>query len=557
VNLLFPLSVVICFWSLLAALFVGVGLLMRGHFRSRACSGHAVFTSFWVGWGLVLAYLQIWNFFAPINSWVLPIPVLVGMTGLTCYHRHLLRILVPRDHFGRVLLALSILLAFWLANQSIAPQDNDNDAGIYRINAIMWSQNFRVIPGLANLNIHLGYNNSYFLYLAMVDPSQLYMIGYGTLLFATLVRMVSSVLKVAIEGWKARPQELLFALMLVPTLAHERAWRESATSTDAPVFLLEVVITAEVLGVLTDFAAERRVQTQAIAAIGLLSAAGAATKTSMLVFAAATLAVVAVAVVRGATPRGRMVALAAGSATLSLILVPWVVRGVILSGYLAFPLASSALPVDWRVPQSEVDREAEYVVGFARTRDAASYRTALVGWNWMAHWFEIESSTFAIPLAIAAVGLVSSARQVRSRPVLVSLLPAAVAAGAWFLTAPDGRFAGSAFWLLGAGATAAAALAFPGRAGSYALLLVGAVTAAQYAIPLAGLHPVPPGPDDGFYPLPRPALGQFTTAAGLVVGMPLSGGQIWGNSLLSTPTPDGQLRLRQVDDISGGFTKRA
>ena len=61
-------QIVLAAWALLAAVLVGLGLLERRVFGPRVASGRDLWTSFWVGWAMLLVGLQLWHSWLPIDD---------------------------------------------------------------------------------------------------------------------------------------------------------------------------------------------------------------------------------------------------------------------------------------------------------------------------------------------------------------------------------------------------------------------------------------------------------------------------------------------------------
>lgn len=62
-----------------------------------------------------------------------------------------------------------------------------------------------------------------------------------------------------------------------------------------------------------------------------------------------------------------------------------------------------------------------------------------------------------------------------------------------------------------------------------------------------------PGPDAGFYPIPKVPVYTYRTKSGLILYTPQKGDQCWDIHLTCVPYPDSQLRLIAPGDLSKGF----
>jgi hypothetical protein len=168
-------------------------------------------------------------------------------------------------------------------------------------------------------------------------------------------------------------------------------------------------------------------------------------------------------------------------------------------------------------------------------------------------------------IALGALGCVLG--RGLSVPTTASLLtPYAVAVLAWFVTAPDPRFLGSALWIC-AGALLAANPArevLPDRAprsrrilsGTAALCGVGFLAFIGYMGSTVGGAFIPPGPLQGRYPLRTVETKPFRTESGLILHVPIKGDQCWEAPLPCTPYPAPRLGLRNEHAPYGGFELR-
>ena len=124
--------------------------------------------SAWVGWAVGLVVLQVWHLFLPADGRALTFLAALGLGGIA-WHCRALALLV-RHGACRFwwLPAILLLMAIWTANQT-ATQAWHVDAGIYHLMNVRWAHDYPIVPGLGNLRNLLAYNQSYFLYVAMLD----------------------------------------------------------------------------------------------------------------------------------------------------------------------------------------------------------------------------------------------------------------------------------------------------------------------------------------------------------------------------------------------------
>src|SRR4029077_19288695 len=170
------------------------------------------------------------------------------------------------------------------------------------------------------------------------------------------------------------------------------------------------------------------------------------------------------------------------------IVLPWVGRGLVLTGYPFFPSTALAIPVDWKVPALETQQQADFARSFARVPDL-TYEYAH-GWKWLRPWFRQlvrEREGFLIPLFFAlaggGAGIIRMKSQKRgSLPQWLWLLaPSLGGLIFWFLEAPAMRFGEPAMWTGGATLGTFAAVHFLNTRGRIRMALAGLLLLTAWA----------------------------------------------------------------------------
>ena len=474
----------------------------------------------------MLAYLQLWNLWLLIDGRSLGVPVLLATLGYIWHGRDVARIVQCglARHWIVLLLAGAILL--WTANRAIGPLVS-YDAGLYYLSAIRWANTYPIVAGLGNLHGRLAYNSAYLLYVALLNvgpwAGRAYCLANSTLLVAFLLQVLVSLVTICRRRDKARrdPYHLFLALFLVPPIAFVMTvgYGVASIATDVPVFLLQAILSARLLYLLTRRASARE-ETFSLFVIVAFAVTGVLVKLSFVAIGgpAVVIAFTVFAVRwRGILKHSRSVVMVLGAVILATIL-PWAVRGVILSGYPVYPSTFAAFPVDWRVPVADARSDSESIVCWARFPGPAC-REALGNWHWLAPWFARNSPQFLLPLLIAAgiavlTFFVASWRRRIVNVAWLFLVPMLVGLLGWFVTAPDPRFAGALFWLAAAGTIALNLAHLPRLAqlGGVALVCAAAVMQNTSWVG-AALHPIPPGPVAGFYHMPVTWIAISTTGS--------------------------------------------
>jgi len=604
----FGMLITIGCWLVLFAILFGVGCFALLTAGRKIEDAESVFTAFWLGWALTIAFLQIWNLFAPIDSICFGWVALLGSAGIVRNKSALVTAATTlRNKFAArpfsVLLwvCASALFILWLSNRAMGPITPKGDAGLYHITTIRWLQNYPVIPGLGNLL--WAHNNSSFLFLAMLDllpgPPHFYHLGNPLLIIVFSAQACMYLWQVARQRERVQGHRVLGCLWLagiVPYFFMEF----SSTSTDIVNLMLGLILGIHLFKIVFQplSLAELGFQTTLVV---LFTAIGISNKLSF-VFLGCPASLVAVLQFTHRAVDGRYrealkrLKCYRSPALLTLlltlaILVPWVIRGVISSGYIAYPSSTALhLDVDWRVPEEVLNSEYKYIRVVARTPHLKGARTSidavLDGWAWFVPWLKttaLRADIFTVPLVL--FGVMAAAYGIRQRShrqdigaALVFLAPPALAFVLWFLTVPAERFGGGIFWLLGAGMTAIYFQQAPSdsarrRIVTFSLSFI-AITAAVAIVASASFSMqrygwavfVRPGPEQGFHPIPEVEVADFTTQSGFKLNQPkrvrshsskwVPEAFCWDAPLPCSPRPKKELELRRPGDLSGGFRLR-
>jgi hypothetical protein len=133
----------------------------------------------------------------------------------------------------------------------------------------------------------------------------------------------------------------------------------------------------------------------------------------------------------------------------ALLVVPWLIRGYVLSGYPFFPSEMGDLQLSWRIPAGVGRHELLYERAFARIRSTVDVET---DYPWVAHWLALElleNREFLLPVGTLAVGAAAAAWLAfrgRRTPLARIAVIAFVALALWWWLAPDPRFAVPLLW---------------------------------------------------------------------------------------------------------------
>jgi hypothetical protein len=449
-----PTLAVLVTWLLLGLLLAGLGTTVEAGVvaLSRVREAPRLPAELWLGLAALLAYLQLWNVFFAVTWAAGAVPLAIAVVGLALRAR---RWRPPRPG-RRALVAGGVagLAVLWLANHAIG-KATDYDLGLYHLGFIEYAKHYATVPGLANVQIRLGASDPHLLLAAFLDRGPWSGAGWhlvdGLLVSLLVLELASRLARPApaAPSFTRRVAWLLIPATMV-VVGAAVSYRLASPNLDLACFVLVV---AGML-YLADCVENGVRATPAVTSVALLAAASATRPLFWLSTAAAVAILVAVAPRPRADPR-RIASLCALPAAL---LVGWLTRQAILSGYPLYPVKLGALPVDWRVPASVVNYNNRLTSAWARWPGHPA-DTVLASWHWVrGFWFSAQEKSLDViaPLALlacllpafAARGEGRATRRALRNPMLAVAVPSLVTLLIWFFEAPDPRFVLAPLWLL-------------------------------------------------------------------------------------------------------------
>jgi hypothetical protein len=568
-------------WLLSAAVCIGIGPLLHHSLRFTCTNRETM----WTGLALITAILQIYHFFRPIDLIAVFLFVGLGLAGWVwncapriqdASARRLALLQHRRDwnksHLTGFLLYIPVtaIIAF-----RCAAVGEHYDTGLYGAQAVRWFTTYPLVPGLGNLIAQLGFNSSVFLWIAALDQGPWHDLAHHLFDGFLIAALFASIIPAAVRTFRTESNsssDWFFTLLIVPATIWATTGKIVGTNTDVPTTVICVVAAGILFRALdeNDQRAERSTDdfpSMAFLTAMVLFSLAVTFKISIAVFALLGWTVAALkswSLGRHTLTGKRKIVCAVIFST--AIVLPWIGRGLVLTGYPFFPSSALSIPVDWKVPAFETQTQAEYVRSFARVPEVTAEYAH--GWKWLRPWFRElvrEREGFWIPLFFTVLGCMSGIvrmmRQNRSSlpQSLWLLLPVSGGLIFWFLEAPAIRFGEPVIWTAGATLGTIAAMHFLNRRGRNRIVLAGLVLLTAWAEhprlfwnsyfrPSVGVRT--------FLRLPEAKVTLHQTASGLMVNMPVETNQCWNAPLPCSPYFYETLRLRQPGKVERGFASQ-
>ncbi len=569
------MAAVLVSWLLLFLMFSGLGIFPLKLLGRSLDSGWIWLDAFWLGWVFTLGIAQIWHFAFPVSDAFL---LLLGAAGLLALlaRREEFSLVLRRFRRDRLFSLLLALLALWLANRALG-MASAYDSGFRDLQAVMWVDSFPLAPGLGNLFSSLAFNQSAYLYDALLDAfvwsGRSQHIATGLLLLVYLV----SALKAALCLCRCRSAadlrwSWLFAMLSLPYALFIGA------SSGITHFLTDPVV--DLLGFLSmiallDFLQDRRTGCASseyhFQRLAIIILAGFTVKQSFVPFGLAAGSFAMLVWVRRVRspelPRRLARSLAPIAIAGCALILPWMARGVVTSGYIAYPQTFGRLDLYWAIPVEQLRQRQTNMTANTRLRGADREMT-LSTWEWLGPWMRNLLGNVMptlLPMLITGAGLACYAlgrwrtreakREEKMSPW--ALAPLLMSLAIWFFTFPEPKYARYIFWSLAALSSILAleawsAIPWPMRRAA-ALTLTGfCLLYAGYFAIQSGALVISAGPDDGFHNSQQADYREFVTESGLILNVPALT-QCWRIPLPCTPYPDARLEARVPGDLRHGF----
>lgn len=570
---------VISGWLIWFFVFVGVGMLIRWKFFNlKIANFESLLSSFWIGWAYTIFFLQLWNLCLKIDWRASLLVCIVGVTGLIWNYKNLLQIIKKGNFLQKIILSTALsLIVLWIADFAIL-SPMVYDSGLYHFTSVSWLKSYPIIPGLGNLHSRLAFNNSYFLYAAILDfgpwihKSQ--HLANGLILSVLIIQIFLSGMTFFKHSNKISLYHIFYILLLGPVLTLTATLYISSPSPDMSIYILGILVSAKLLAFLEEQNYIKRENEYNIFFMLTIATLGITIKLSFFVFSATSLILLFIFClmndIRKKEKNRIKKILFIYVFCLGIALIPWMIRGIILSGYIAYPSTIGAFPVDWRIPYTNVIGAADSVRWWARTL-GGQLNKELENWNWVMPWisrmFKIENRYFtihiAIPLFLIFINsiliffskyLKKYSIQNMKKNIWLFLVPSVCSILFWFIVAPLPRFAGACFWILGVGTVIIVINKFSVLKLKYfKTFIISFSIILCIGFFFTKIFVNIPEENNGFYKIPSVELKIFETNSGLNIYVPEKGDQCWDAPLPCAPGLNADLCLRREGELRYGF----
>ncbi|MDD3001884.1 MAG: hypothetical protein PHF29_09035 [Candidatus Riflebacteria bacterium] len=405
------------------------------------------FAASWLGWSFSILFFSLINLFVPINLYSSFFFFLLGLFFFTNSIKKILSQATLKKSI------LPLIFAVLIAIISIQ-LPYCYDTGLYHLNSIRWLNEHPHIIGIGNLHHRLGFNQLFFTYIAHLNFHPLFndyafhvANGFLFVLLGTQLLLKKNALSV-----------ILFAAMFfIPMPLY---WLAS-TSPDLSSTVLQLTAFYYFIKLLREKECFEKRETY-IAFIAVIAAVSTVIKLSNAAFSIGLALTSYLLIKRSDSKVFFTKRLIKTFAFIGILLVIWLCRGYMGTGYPLFPTGIGRTSADWALPEKLAKIGEERIYCFARLRNYEFNSPLLKDYKWVKPWFEniiydiegnfegIASVLFVcISIICFAIWLIKTnfkTHQKENALILVSLWAAQLLSIIfWFFTAPDIRFANGLF----------------------------------------------------------------------------------------------------------------
>lgn len=397
----------------------------------------------------VLVGLSVTNTLVSLVSLFLPITILVLFIFLSfCFvflyfERKNLKLLT----FGLIHKNIIVIITFPFLLSALVFSLNPPfayDSGLYHIQSIKWIQEYSVVPGLANLHGRFGFNPNIFTIFALTSLKEIFkqeIFSVNFVIYSILVlHSINRIYKILKqEGFTN--SFLLHSIVLFLIL--EQFMSLSSPTPD----LISIVLP---LYILTNLPRNENGIHSKLNLENYFSSIILSVYTISVKLATIPLCILILLLIIRYKFDGKKLLIVIS--IIFLILLPWLIRNVILSGYLIYPFSAiDIFNFDWKVPLNAVVSEKLSITGWARN-PGEGYKEAaqMKFWEWFPIWWNTISKlnrlfiviSFLSPIFIFIYSLFKKIKI--DFQTFAILFTSWIGVIFWILLAPDIRF-GKAF----------------------------------------------------------------------------------------------------------------
>lgn len=428
---------VIISWIAISIVFLSFGDFLISLYNKlcRQSEQYGLTDTFLLGMCFTLIPLSFTSFWLPSGQYILFTFLILSIIYWT-YRKNRLKIIIEDIKSAVKNYSLWHLIVFIIPVISLIAvilwQVGVFDALYYHHQNIRWNEEFAIIPGLGNIEYRFGFNSNYMLLAPVFGLRFIFGEAIYGLQMLILVYIICWILKeIILSGYEIKR---VLLLVVITGYIFAFAYSFTATSTDAIPNIVAFYLIAKLLLYPNDI--KNRLLLCIILPVSLITF-----KISIAPLCLISLYAFII-LIKKRESRIVFFMLSAGT----LIVALWLVRNVILTGYLVFPFYEiDIFNVEWKIPREIAIQEREFIYKCGKD---IFYNMVWVLGHWgaeastTANWlfYAAYMGAFILAPLVSIYNLIK--KKYLDKMVYLIFLTLAAILLLWYTGGPDPRFAG-------------------------------------------------------------------------------------------------------------------
>ena len=371
---------IILAWFFMATSFFIWGRFFSNLLKIRISGRKGIIANIWLGFTFCIFFFSIYHLFFPINAFASCLFYLPGFLVFLLRYSKKMPIFIKS--IGTLKISAILLTLFTIA--AIAIQFPIHmDTGLYHLNSIRWANEYHIIKGLGNLHDRLGFNQLFFLYSASLNfhpffSNYSFHLSNSFLCALFFVGMFLNGLFIDLV--------ILCLFFFIPMPYH---WISCPTPDIASTFL-QIVIFRYLVEII-HFDVNSKERSCFIAFAAILSALAITIKLSNGIYALGLGLITLLFNYKYKFTIIEKKVIGKSFIFIGLLLLLWVFRGYIQTGYPLFPSTIGKLSFAWTVPESIAKNQKDYIYTSACNVEINDINSSVFkNYTWLNHWFELN-----------------------------------------------------------------------------------------------------------------------------------------------------------------------
>lgn len=429
-------------WIIMLIIFFSIGFTMQYALNKATKNVFQGFsTIIWMGIAGTTVYAQTWSLFGRVSKNAFLSILILAAVALFILRKqcadYVKNIMEDMDYkCVRAVFFVSVLIVALLYT---IQEPSHYDTYLYHAQNIRWIEEYGLVKGLGNFHNRFAYNSSFMCLQALFSFKWCVGQSLHTLngfLWLFMIMHVLGTLKV-FRGGQLVQSDFFKGLILFYLWNKSIITNLSSPHTDMLTLLLVAYIVTNWVELLED-------DVQGYFPYSVLCLLGVFATSVKLSAVLVLLFVLKPAVILLREKKWKIIGLFIGSGV--LIILPFLIRNVMLSGYLVYPYAGIDLfDVDWKMPAPVVETDNHEIIAWGRLlNDVNRYEDPITVWLpiWLQKVGIIERLFMILNIALVPISLTTiivDFTKKRYDNCLVLFCCSSLFAG-WFFTAPLPRY---------------------------------------------------------------------------------------------------------------------